>query len=92
MGAININHNEGSISTDNDTLLKVMEHGAIKLGEGDYLSELGNLQSGEIEESYEGAIRYNKNKGTLQYSDGVSWKDFADGKDETPGIIWAITF
>lgn len=92
MGAININHNDGSIITDEDMVLQISDNGAVKIGNGTYLDELGNPQTIRINSSYEGAIKYNKNTGTIQYCDGTSWKDFAYGIDETPGIIWAITF
>ena len=92
MGAININHNEGSITTDNDAVLKITDNGGIKIGNGSYLNELDNPQNGSKEESYEGVIRYNKSTGTIQYCDGTAWKDFSNGIDETPGIIWSITF
>lgn len=91
MGAINIDHKKGLITTDEDGVIKITEHGAVKLGSGEYLSELNNSQI-EEEESYKGAIRYNKETKTVQYCDGTTWKDFAVGVDETPGIIWSITF
>jgi len=92
MGAININHNNGSIVTDEDLILQITENGAVKIGDGTYLSEMGNPQTIGIDQTYEGAIKYNKNTGTIQYCDGKSWKDFSYGVEETPGIIWAITF
>lgn len=92
MGAININHNEGTITTDNDVVLEITDNGGVKIGNGSYLDELGNPQYTEINEDYQGVIRYNKSTGTVQYCDGYSWKDFSYGVDKTPGIIWAITF
>ena len=92
MSAININHNEGSITTDNDRVLQITENGGVKIGNGTYLSELSNPQSNYVEESYKGVIRYNDERGVIQYCDGASWKDFSYGVEETPGIIWAITF
>ena len=55
MGAININHNEGSITTDNDTVLTITENGGVKIGDGTYLND-----SDIVDESYKGVIRYNK--------------------------------
>jgi hypothetical protein len=92
MAAININHNEGSITTDNDKVLQITDNGGVKIGNGNYLDELENPQSGVIRADYEGVIRYNSNKGTIQYCDGTAWKDFSYNANETPGIIWAITF
>lgn len=92
MSGINIDHNKGSITITEDTVLQITENGAVKIGDGTYLDELGNPQAISVDESYEGAIKYNKNKGCIQYCDGKSWKDFSSGVDETPGIIWSITF
>lgn len=92
MAAININHNEGTITTDNDKVLQITDNGGVKIGNGSFLNELENPQSGVVLSEYEGVIRYNKNKGTIQYCDGSAWKDFSYNTDETPGIIWAITF
>ena len=92
MSGININHNEGSITTTEDKVLQITENGAVKIGNGTYLDELGNPQIIGVNELYEGAIRYNKDRGCIQYCDGTSWKDFTSGSEETSGIIWAITF
>jgi len=87
MGAININHNEGSITTDNDTVLTITENGGVKIGDGSYLND-----SDIVDESYKGVIRYNKDTDSIQYHNGVTWKNFSNDVEETPGIIWSITF
>ena len=92
MSAINLNHKEGIIYTEDDKILQITENGAVRIGDGSYLSELNNPDSDEAEESYKGVIRFNKNTGTLQYCDGFTWKDFSVGIDNTSGIIWALTF
>lgn len=92
MAGIDINHDDSSIITDKDTVLKITENGAVKIGNGTYLDELGNPQTISANEKYKGGIKYNENTKTIQYCDGTSWKDFSYGVEETPGIIWAITF
>lgn len=92
MSAINFDHNKGKIYTDDDKVLQITENGAVKIGSGEYLSELNNPENNESEESYKGVIRFNKNTGTVQYCDGTTWKDFAVGDDSSTGVIWALTF
>ena len=87
MAAININHTEGSITTDNDRILQITKNGAIKIGNGSFLNE-ANLEN----EDYSGSIRYNELTKNLEYHDGKNWKAFSYGIDETPGIIWSLTF
>lgn len=92
MTAININHKEGTITTDNDQVLQITKNGAVKIGDGNYLEELNVPEYESPNEEYKGVIRYNPTTKCLQYCDGFHWKDFSYDVDETPGIIWSLTF
>lgn len=92
MAAININHNEGTITIDGDRVLQITDNGAIRIGNANYMQEINSSELTEILRDYEGALRYNEITKTLQYCDGMSWKDFGDVKDGSTGIIWSITF
>lgn len=92
MAAINIDHKNGIISTDKDNLLYVTKNGAIRLGNGIYLDELGNSQEIEPKQEYIGAIRYNNDRTCLQVCDGTSWKDINGQYKSTSNIIWSLIF
>ena len=92
MAAININHNEGSITTSDDKVLQITKHGAVKLGDGSYLDEM-DVSLEEFKKNYEGAIRYNSDSKVVEYCDGYSWKEFKSGEENTSnGIIWSLIF
>ena len=91
MAAININHNEGSITTDDGKVLQITKNGAVKIGSGTYLEELDGA-SDEVREEYEGCIRYNQEKAVYEYCDGHIWKEFKTGKPQDSGIVWSIIF
>jgi hypothetical protein len=92
MTAINIDHNKGIISTEDDSILKLGEKGAIQLGDGTYLDELGNSTTITIKEAYRGALRYNAEKGCLQVCDGTQWKDILGKYKQSSKIIWSLIF
>ena len=68
--AININHKNSTIITDDDTLIQITDKGALKVGDGTYLDELGNSQEIEPNQNYKGAIRFNEDHQCLQLCDG----------------------
>lgn len=90
--AINLNHKTSTISTDDDTLLFLTDKGAVKVGDGTYLDELGNSQEIEPNENYKGAIRFNEDHQCLQQCDGKKWKDINGYYKQTSGIVWSLLF
>ena len=92
MAAINLNHNEGSITIDNDKVLQITKNGAVRIGNGNFMEEINPSNLTTILKDYEGVIRYNENTHTIQYCDGYSWIDFGTVADKSSGIIWSLTF
>lgn len=92
MTAININHKNGIISTDDDSVITLGVKGAVKLGNGTYLDELGELQEIDPSQEYEGVIRYNSDRGCLQVCDGSQWKDVLGQYKQTSNIVWSLLF
>lgn len=92
MTSINIDHKTSTITTDNDTILNLSEKGAIKIGQGTYLDELGNSQEIEAREQYIGAMRYNTDRNCLQICDGKKWKDVLGHYKQTSNIVWSLLF
>lgn len=92
MTSINIDHKKGIISTDDDTILYLSDKGAIKIGQGTYLDELGNSQEIEAREQYIGAMRYNTDRNCLQICDGKKWKDVLGHYKQTSNIVWSLLF
>lgn len=92
MSSININHNTTTISTDDDSMLSITEKGAIKIGNGMYLDELGNPLEIEPKEKYRGALRFNEEKGILQYCDGTRWRDINGQYKQVSEIVWSLLF
>ena len=92
MAAINLDHEEGIIYTDGDGLLKITEKGAIVLGKGTYLDEMGNPAEIPVKEEYKGALRYNEDKGILQYCDGLKWRDINGQYKQISQIVWSLLF
>lgn len=86
MSAININHDTCTISTNNNELLILSDKGAVKLGSGSYLDEIPNL------DEYKGALRYNEDKGVIQYCDGIKWIDIDGDYKQTSLITWSLLF
>lgn len=90
--AININHKDSTIITDDDTLIQITDKGALKVGDGTYLDELGNSQEIEPNENYKGAIRFNEDHQCLQLCDGYKWKDINGRYKQTSGIVYSLLF
>lgn len=85
MSAININHEEGSITSESG-VLQITSNGGVKIGSGEYLEEISSIVP-----DYEGLLRYNKNTGKLQYCDGHTWKDFSSS-EQSSEIFWSFIF
>lgn len=92
MTSINIDHNKGLISTETDSILYITDKGAVKIGTGVYLDELGNSQEIEAREDYKGAMRYNNDRNCLQICDGKRWKDVLGHYQQTSNIVWSLLF
>lgn len=92
MTSINIDHNKGIISTESDSILYIADKGAVKIGDGTYLDELGNSREIEARKDYIGAMRYNKDRGCLQICDGTKWKDVLGHYKQTSNIVWSLLF
>ena len=92
MASINIDHKNGLISTETDNILYLANKGAIKIGDGTYLDELGNSQEIQINEHYIGVMRYNVDGGCLQICDGKKWKDVLGQYKQTSNIVWSLLF
>lgn len=90
--SININHKTTTIVTDNDELLQIANKGAIIISDGTYLNE--SKEEIEIKplKEYEGALRYNKEKGIMQYCDGIKWRDINGDYKKTSEIVWSLLF
>lgn len=88
MGSIIINHKEGIISSDDDVIV-LGDKSAIKLGTGTYLDDSATDDLSK----YEGVIRYNPSSKTMEYCDGVNWKEFILlKKDIDTDIMWSLLF
>lgn len=90
--SIDINHKTSTITTDDDTLLQVTVNGAVRIGDGTYLDELGNSQEIEPNENYKGAIRFNEDHQCLQLCDGYKWKDINGHYKQTSNLVWSLLF
>ena len=90
--AININHKNSTIITDDDTLIQITDKGALKVGDGTYLDELGNSQEIEPNQNYKGAIRFNEDHQCLQLSYCYKWKDINGHYKQTSGIVYSLLF
>jgi len=93
MTSININHTEGTISTNDNSMLTIQTDGAVKIGNGTYLRELDNKNIDiSIRNEYKGAIRYNDDRGCLQVCDGTRWKDIKGYYKQTSNLVWSLLF
>lgn len=93
MSAINIDHKTGTIQNSDDSVLQLQQTGGVKIGDGTYLDELGNITEIDVtNEDYKGVLRYNNDKACLQYSDGRQWIDINGQYKQTSDIIWALLF
>ena len=90
--SININHADGIIQTRNDKVLTLMNKGAIKIGDGTYLDELGDKQDYDINKDMVGALRYNAERKCLQVCDGRVWNDVNGKYKQKSNIIWSLMF
>ena len=90
--SIDINHKTSTITTDDDTLLQITVNGAVRIGDGTYLDELGNSQEIEPNENYKGAIRFNEDHQCLQLCDGYKWKDINGHYKQTSNLVWSLLF
>ena len=90
--AININHKNSTIITDDDTLIQITDKGALKVGDGTYLDELGNSQEIEPNQNYKGAIRFNEDHQFLQLCYFYKWKDINGHYKQTSGIVYSLLF
>lgn len=92
MTSINIDHSKGLITTNSDSVLNIMETGAVRIGDGTYLDEMENAQELPINEEMRGALRYNKDRKCLQVCDGRVWNDVNGRYKQTSNITWSLLF
>lgn len=88
MVAINLDHNKGMISTNDDSIIKIGDRGAIQLGTGEYLEEESDVTIADLV----GAIRYNVERKCLQVCDGKIWRDVKGQYKQTSHIVWSLLF
>ena len=80
--AININHNDASLTTHDKSFIQLSKNGAVKIGYGKNLSEstIDNIAQDTLMD-YIGAMRINETTKKLEYCDGKSWITISTEED-----------
>jgi len=89
MTGITIDNKKSLIDAGENKILKLADKGAVKIGNGHYLS--GN-QSIEIapKAEYEGCLRYNDDKHQLEIATATEWKPLGGQITVDDTIIWSL--
>lgn len=91
MAGINIDHKKGRIESTDDKILKLAEKGAVKIGNGKYLSNNASIEITPRPE-YAGCIRYNEDTKTLELCTGYMWKPLGGDLLLNDSIVWGMIF
>jgi len=91
MTGITIDNVNSHIDAGDNRVLKLAEKGAVKIGDGTYLSGNTTLEIAPKTE-YEGCIRYNEARQVLQICTKTGWVDLGGDLHLDKSIIWGMIF
>lgn len=89
MTGITIDNKQSLIDAGDNKVLKLAEKGAVKIGNGHYLSGNASIEIAPKAE-YEGCLRYNNETHMLEIATATEWKPLGGQLTTDDTIIWAL--
>lgn len=91
MTGLTIDNKKSLIDAGSNKIVRVADKGAVKIGNGHYLSGGQDVEIAPKSE-YEGCIRYNEDKHMLELATNSEWKPLGGQLSTDDTMIWGMIF